>query len=82
MTCILNSSAQYSLDNFVFYVLFSVFTEWEESLIYRLFRSLKVNSLFSMTQTYRIVTSSFLVTAVDLEIHFVQAKYNTSISKI
>lgn len=46
MTCILNSNAQYSLDNFVVNVLFSVFTEWEESLIYLPFRSLKVNALF------------------------------------
>lgn len=46
MTCILNSNGQYSLDNFVFYVLLSVVTEVEESLIYLLFRSLKVNTFF------------------------------------
>lgn len=46
MTCILNSNGQYSLDNFVFYVLLSVVTEVEESLIYLIFRSLKVNTFF------------------------------------
>lgn len=53
MTCILNSNAQYSLDNFVFYVLFSVFTEWEASLIHLLFRSLKVITLFQAINTDR-----------------------------
>lgn len=48
MTCILNSNGQYSLDNFVFYVLLSVVTEVEESLIYLIFRSLKVNTFFRL----------------------------------
>lgn len=46
MTCILNSNTQDSLDNLVFCVLFSVFTEWEESLIYLPFRSFKIDTLF------------------------------------
>lgn len=66
MTCILNSNAQYSSDNFGFYVLFSVFIEWEESLIYLPFRSLKVNMLFFrlLVQTYKINVGSFLVSTV------------------
>lgn len=47
MTRVLTSNARYSLHNFGSSVLFSVFIEWEESLIYLLCRSLKVNTLFS-----------------------------------
>lgn len=45
MTRILNSNVQYSLDDFVFYVLFLVFNEWEESLIHLLVRSSQVSTL-------------------------------------
>lgn len=80
MTCILNSSTQSSLDNFVFCVLFLIFTEWEESLIRFPFRSLKVNTLGGWGGT--IIIGLFLITGVYLEVNLVQAKYYLSPGRI